>query len=129
MKSVVDAAEGSGAARGAATESGIGSKCSSRQGARSPRGYDPVMSLVCSHTEISSSFFIPLLFLERKIRDFGNVLERLLVAPEGREGSQNDPRGVLNNPPGGMFPENVRFSMNSRLKDVPKHIRFFWVFF
>ena len=64
-----------------------------------------------------------------KIRDFQNGLERVLVAPEGRERCQNDPGGVLNNPPGGMFPENVRFSMKSRLKDVPKHIRFFCCFF
>ena len=64
-----------------------------------------------------------------KIRDFQNGLERVLVAPEGRERCQNDPGGVLNNPPGGMFPENVRFSMKSRLKDVPKHMCFFFCFF
>ena len=51
-----------------------------------------------------------------------------MVAPVGREGSQNDPRGVLNNPPGGMSPEIVLFLIKSRFNDVPKHIEFSLVF-
>ena len=33
----------------------------------------------------------------------------------GREGCQNDPREMLNDPPGGMSPENFSFPRKSRL--------------
>ena len=58
--SVVEAAEGSGAARGAAGASGVGSKRPCRRAARSPRGYGPVVSLVRFHTGISSYCFVSL---------------------------------------------------------------------
>ena len=38
-----------------------------------------------------------------------------MVVLEGREGCQNDPREMLNNPPGGMRPEDFSFLRKSRL--------------
>ena len=76
-----------------------------------------MVSFVRSKNGVLTFSFNSLLFLVRKIDDFWTALASVLAALGGREGCQNDPRKMLNNPPGGMSSKNVSVLKKSRLHD------------